>query len=171
MNVADTLVPRVLSRYSRKAIAAACQYRVGTRWYAFNRVVVFAVVYDFEDNSIHHHRLHNTMDFDQLYLLGESLNEEPRDYGDPIHYAYHNWSLNEWADSNCLYYTRFTKAEIYKLTNLLRFDNVKYNAGIKPTNEIACCVLLRRLAFSTHWLNLCELSGWSCGCYRQCSPA
>jgi hypothetical protein len=42
------------------------------------------------------------MDFDELYLLGDSLNEEPRDYGDLIHYAYRDWTLNEWADSNCL---------------------------------------------------------------------
>jgi hypothetical protein len=55
------------------------------------------------------------------------------------------------------------KAEIYKLTNLLRFDDIRYNAGIKPTNEIACCVLLRRLAISTRWLDLYELFGRSCG--------
>jgi hypothetical protein len=65
------------------------------------------------------------MDFDELYLLGESLNEEPRDYGDSIYYVYRGWTLNEWADSNYVYYTRFTKAETYKLTNLLGFDDIE----------------------------------------------
>jgi hypothetical protein len=63
MNIANTLVPRGPI------------------------VVVFAAIYDFEGISIHHHHRPTAMDSDELCLPGESLNEEPRDYGDPIHYA------------------------------------------------------------------------------------
>lgn len=104
---------------------------------------------------------------EDLYALAaEELDDElppPRDFGDPIHYTYREWSLDEWAESNCLKYTRFTKGQIYTLVQLLRFDDIEYNAGLKPTAVMACCVFLRRLAFSTRWLDLQELFGRSSG--------
>ena len=109
------------------------------------------------------------MDPDLLYLIALATDEDDpqpitRDFGDPIQYTYRDWTLDEWADSNCLKLTRFTKAEIHELIHLLRIYEVEYNAAINPqTAELACCVLLRRLAFPCRWLELQELFGRSAG--------
>ena len=108
------------------------------------------------------------MDPDLLHLLIGALDEdEPhlstRDFGDPIQYTYRDWTLDEWADSNTLKFTRFTKPEIYELIHLLRFYDIEYNAGPKPSAEIACCVLLRRLTFPCRWVELQEVFGRSAG--------
>lgn len=58
---------------------------------------------------------------------------------------------------------RFTKPQIYTLCHLLRLDDIEYNAGLKVSTEIACCVLTRRLAFPCRWLDLQELFGRSAG--------
>ena len=101
-------------------------------------------------------------DLDLDYLM-ELADPPARDYGDPIHYTYRPWSLDEWADSNCLKFTRFTKPQIHVLVELLRIDEVEYNAGVKPHPTMAMCVLLRRLAFSARWLDLQDLFGRSAG--------
>ena len=85
----------------------------------------------------------------------------PRWRNAPFQYPYRDWewSLDEWADSNTWDNTRFTKPQIHDLVTLLRLDEVEYNAGVKPEPVLACCVLLRRLAFSCRWCDLQVLFG------------
>lgn len=87
----------------------------------------------------------------------------PRWRNAPYQYTYRTWSLDDWADSNTWDNTRFTKPQIHELVQLLRLDEVEYNAGLTPHPVMACCVLLRRLAFSCRWCDLQESFGRSSG--------
>lgn len=109
--------------------------------------------------------LPNLAPLQDLYALAEELNVVPpsRDFGAPYQYTYREWTLDEWPDSNCFKNTRFTKPQIHELVQLLRIEDVEYNAGIKPPAVTALCVLLRRLAFSCRWCDLQEVFGRSAG--------
>jgi hypothetical protein len=113
--------------------------------------------------------LPNLWPFEELYNLAEDMNEDlpaaPQRWRNaPFQYTYNiSWSLDDWADSNTLDLTRFTKPQIHELVVLLRLDEVEYNAGLKPHPVMACCVLLRRLAFSCRWCDIQELFGRSAG--------
>ena len=100
---------------------------------------------------------------DEHPLEGELYDDElyDDDQEAPFQYTYRDWTLDEWSEANCYRLTRFTKAEILTLTVMLRIDEVEYNAGLTPSPQIACCVLLRRLAFGCRWIDLCELFGRS----------
>ena len=92
-------------------------------------------------------------------LAGDDEQPHARDFGAPYEYTYRTWSLGEWADSNTWKNTRFTKPQIHDLVVLLRLDEVEYNAGVAPDPVMACCVFLRRLAFSCRWCDFQELFG------------
>ena len=96
--------------------------------------------------------LPNLAPIEDLYTHAEELDEvddaPPRWRNAPYQYDYRQWTLDDWADSNTLTNTRFTKVQIHELVDLLRLDEVEYNAGLTLHPVMACCVLLRRLAFS-----------------------
>ena len=109
--------------------------------------------------------LPNLAPIEDLYTHAEELDEvddaPPRWRNAPYQYDYRQWTLDDWADSNTWTNTRFTKVQIHELVDLLRLDEVEYNAGLTPHPVMACCVLLRRLAFSCRWCDLQQVFGRS----------
>ena len=72
-------------------------------------------------------------------------------------YFYKDWTLDGLSDEYCAINFRFSKAQICRLCDALEIGSITFPHRLKPSPELAFCILLRRLSFAGRWCDSCEL--------------
>jgi hypothetical protein len=83
------------------------------------------------------------------------LHQQALNYKRPLEFeAYRAFNLDDYSDTWCFKYLRFTKEEIRHIIPLLHIDEIEYPNRRTPAAETAFCILLYRLSAPLRYKDL-----------------
>ncbi|KAI6827985.1 hypothetical protein KC342_g9748 [Hortaea werneckii] len=86
-----------------------------------------------------------------------------QDYHPPLPYRAFEFSLDSWPTDAYHHKLKLERTEVERLLQVLDLEDIQWRNRIKPSAELALCVLLRRLAYPAKWTDYCEDFGRSPG--------
>jgi hypothetical protein len=88
---------------------------------------------------------------------------QPRRRRRQKHFRYRRreWSLRRWDEETCQIHRRFSKEEIRRLVDLFGVNLCPWTNRYTPDNELALCLLLKRLAYPGRLIDIASLFGRS----------
>ncbi|PGG94983.1 hypothetical protein AJ80_10062 [Polytolypa hystricis UAMH7299] len=85
----------------------------------------------------------------------------PYQYRPPVPYIQFKFQLDKLPDELIMLKFRFTKEEIHQIIPYLQLHQIEWQNHNRPSNELAFCILLGRLAYPARYDNMTNLFGRS----------